>query len=161
MKNTNDSHEKFMLETINYSLKMMRNGKSSPFGAIITKNKIIIARGYNKVTRKNDPTAHAEIEAIREASRKLKTFHLNDCELYTTCEPCPMCLGAIYWAKIHKVYYANTKKDASNIGFNDYFIYKEIEKLPSKRKILFTQLMRNEALKIFQEWTKKTDKILY
>ena len=150
-----------MAEAIKLSFEMMRANKSGPFGAVVVKNSIVIANGFNKVTSANDPTAHAEIVAIREACRKLKTFQLAGCELYTSCEPCPMCLGAIYWARPDKVYYANTKEDASRIGFDDHFIYQELGKLLGERKLKISQIIRKEALGAFKEWEEKTDKVQY
>jgi guanine deaminase len=151
----------FMAEAIRLSIQKMRENKGGPFGAVVVNNGKIIARGYNQVTSTLDPTTHAEIVAIRKACKKLKTFWLSDCELYTSCEPCPMCLSAIYWARIKKVYYANTRKDAARIGFNDAFIYEELKKNPLKRKLQSQQMMRNEALKAFEEWKKKKDKVNY
>lgn len=150
-----------MAGAIRLSQKMMRANKGGPFGAVVVKNNKIIARGFNQVTFSNDPTAHAEITAIRRACKKLKTFKLTGCELYTSCEPCPMCLGAIYWARPKKVYFANTKKDAAKIGFDDNFIYQELKKPLAKRKLRFHQMMRKEALKVFKEWQKKSDKTSY
>ena len=121
----------------------------------------IIARGYNQVTSNNDPTAHAEVVAIREACKNLNSFQLTDCEIYTSCEPCPMCLGAIYWARPKKVYYANTHEDAAEINFDDKFIYEELKIDTGKRKFPFEQLMREEALEAFKLWKEKQDKISY
>jgi guanine deaminase len=153
--------EQFMKEAIRLSLEMMRSGKGGPFGAVIVKDGKIIARGFNQVTSHNDPTAHAEVVAIREACKTLNTFQLTGCEIYTSCEPCPMCLGAIYWARPDKMYYANTKKDAANIGFDDDFIYEEIALPLNQRKLKTEQMCRAEALKAFEEWAQKTDKIDY
>ena len=150
----------FMLEAIKISIENVKNN-GGPFGAVIVKNGEIIARGVNRVTNNNDPTAHAEVNAIREAAAHLKSFDLSDCEIYTSCEPCPMCLGAIYWARLSKIYFANTKTDAKNIGFDDSFIYTEIEKPYQKRVIPTIQLMRNEALVAFNNWDSKEDKIEY
>lgn len=154
-------NNKFMAEAIRLSLKMTRRNKGGPFGAIVIRSGKIIARGSNKVISSNDPTAHAEIIAIRDACKKLKSYDLSECELYTSCEPCPMCLGAIYWARLDKIYYANDRHDASKIGFDDDFIYREFKKPLDKRKLKIKQLMRNEALRVFKEWRKKEDKILY
>ena len=137
------------------------NKNGGPFGSIIVKGNKIIAEGSNKVTFSNDPTAHGEIVAIREACKKLNNFNLSGCELYSTCEPCPMCLSAIYWARIDKVYYANTREDARKIDFDDSFIYSEIKKNIDERKIPMTQMMRDEALKAFELWDKKIDKVKY
>src|SRR5215467_496424 len=121
-------NENFMREAIRLSIQMMRKGKGGPFGAVVVKGNKIVGRGSNAVTSGNDPTAHAEIVAIREACRRLKTFHLEDCDLYTSCEPCPMCLAAIYWARLRRVYFANTRKDAARIQFDDDFIYTEVSR---------------------------------
>lgn len=151
----------FMREAIELSRKNIREGKGGPFATVVVKDGKIIARGTNLVTSTNDPTAHAEIVAIREACRALTAFQLGGCELYTSCEPCPMCLGAIYWARPEKVYYANTHIDAANIGFDDKFIYKEIALPISGRKIPMIQILREEALIAFWEWQKLQDKIHY
>ncbi len=153
--------EELMEKAIERSSFGMRNDFGGPFGAIIVKDNEIIAEGFNNVTSSNDPTAHAEITAIRNACKKLNTFDLSGCELYTSCEPCPMCLAAIYWARIEKIYYANTKEDAANINFDDDFIYKEFEKNKFERSIPMEQLGRESAIKVFEEWAKKTDKVEY
>jgi tRNA(Arg) A34 adenosine deaminase TadA len=132
-----------------------------PFGAVVVKDGAIVGEGANRVTASNDPTAHAEVEAIRNACHNLGTFELKDCEIYTSCEPCPMCLSAIYWAHISKIFYGNTKRDAAQINFDDDFIYQEIAKVPQSRKIPMLQLSRSEALKAFEIWQKKADKIAY
>ncbi len=132
-----------------------------PFGAVVVLGGKIIGEGWNKVTIENDPTAHAEVEAIREACKNISNFELTDAEIYTSCEPCPMCLAAIYWARISKIYYANTRKDAAAIHFDDDFLYQEIPKDVSQRKIPMSQEGRDEALKVFQIWNQKTDKIRY
>jgi tRNA(Arg) A34 adenosine deaminase TadA len=150
-----------MREAIRLSIEMMRRGKGGPFGAIVVKGNKIVGRGSNQVTSGNDPTAHAEIVAIREACKKLKTFELDECELYTSCEPCPMCLSAIYWARLKRVYYANTRKDAARIQFDDDFIYTEVSRPISKRTLKMKPLLRKEALLAFREWERKTDKIPY
>ena len=151
----------FMREAIRLSRDKMRHGAGGPFGAVVVRNGKIIARGWNRVTSANDPTAHAEVTAIRAACRKLKTFHLDDCELYTSCEPCPMCLAAIYWARFKKVFYANTRRDAARIEFDDDLIYREVARPVARRKIAMRQLLRPEALKVFAEWQAKPDKIRY
>lgn len=151
----------FMKEAIELSIDNVRSGRGGPFGCVIVKDGKIIARGANSVTNTNDPTAHAEVNAIREACKALGTYQLDDCEIYTSCEPCPMCLGAIYWARPSKVYYANTKVDAANINFDDDFIYKEIAKPLAERQLKFIQLSREEALTAFNEWANKIDKIEY
>lgn len=150
----------FMRKAIELSLKNIENG-GGPFGAVIVKDGDIIATGVNRVTASCDPTAHAEVSAIREAARKLGTFNLSGCEIYTSCEPCPMCLGAIYWARLDKMYYANTKTDAKNIGFDDSFIYDELELKPANRKLPSETLLHNEAIKAFETWASKDDKIEY
>lgn len=150
-----------MREAIRLSIQMMRRGKGGPFGAIVVKGNTIVGRGCNRVTSGNDPTAHAEIVAIRDACRRLRTFQLDGCELYTSCEPCPMCLSAIYWARVKRVYFANTRKDAARIEFDDDFIYTEVSRPISKRKVAMKQILRREALAAFREWEKKTDKIPY
>ena len=151
----------FMQKAIALSQENVHSGKGGPFGAIIVKEGKIIAQGQNQVTSTNDPTAHAEIVAIREACRILKTFQLFGCELYTSCEPCPMCLGAIYWARLDKVYYANTKVDAAQIGFDDQFIYEELKLPLTQRHLPMIQLMPKEASIAFQDWVEKTDKVEY
>ncbi len=150
----------FMREAIRLSIDNVRDG-GGPFGAVIVKNGEIISTGVNRVTASHDPTAHAEVSAIREACRKLGTFDLSGCEIYTSCEPCPMCLGAIYWARLDRMYYGNNKNDAAAAGFDDSFIYKELELTPDKRRLHSETLLSGEALKAFQEWTDKTDKIKY
>ena len=151
---------KFMIRAIKLSIENVNLG-GGPFGSIIVKNDKIIAEGSNKVTLNNDPTAHGEIVAIRKACKNLNNFNLSGCELYSTCEPCPMCLSAIYWARIEKVYYANTRDDAQKIDFDDSLIYSELLKNVKKRKIPMVQMMRDEALKAFELWGKKTDKVKY
>src|SRR6266446_3727339 len=151
----------FMREAIRLSIQMMRRGKGGPFGAIVVKGDKIVGRGSNQVTSSNDPTAHAEIVAIRDACKRLKTFQLDDCDLYTSCEPCPMCLSAIYWARFRKVYFGNTRKDAARIDFDDDFLYREVALPISKRKIPMKQLLRVEAMMAFNEWANKADKVRY
>ncbi|MCR8559753.1 nucleoside deaminase [Mucilaginibacter sp. BJC16-A38] len=148
----NQLHEKFMRMAIELSEHNLKSGLGGPFGAVIVKDGEIIASSANKVATENDPTAHAEISAIRLACKELDTYNLSGCEIYTSCEPCPMCLGAIYWARIDKIYYANTKTDAANIGFDDNFIYEEIERKMEERKLPFIQLLREEALPVFKLW---------
>ena len=150
----------FMKRAIELSIESINSG-GGPFGSVIVKNDKIISEGSNKVTSSNDPTAHGEIVAIREACRKVNNFNLKGLELYSTCEPCPMCLSAIYWARIDKIYYANTRKDAQKIDFDDSLIYSELLKNVKKRNIPMIQMMRNEALKAFELWDKKTDKVKY
>ena len=150
----------FMKRAIELSIKSVGLG-GGPFGSVIVKNDKVIAEGSNKVTLNNDPTAHGEIVAIRKACKNLNNFNLSGCELYSTCEPCPMCLSAIYWAHIEKVYYANTRDDAQKIDFDDSLIYSELLTNVKKRKIPMVPMMRDEALKVFELWDKKTDKIKY
>ncbi len=157
----NEFSEKFMIEAIRLSMENIQNGYGGPFGAVVVMDSKIISRSVNKVIQKNDPTAHAEIEAIRSASKKLNNFNLEDCIIYTSCEPCPMCLSAIYWARIKKIYYANTRKDAAKISFDDDHIYNEFSLPNSKRKIPMIQHSRDEAIKVFKAWEMKTDKIRY
>jgi tRNA(Arg) A34 adenosine deaminase TadA len=151
----------FMREAIRLSRQKMRENRGGPFGAVIARDGKIIARGWNRVTTAKDPTAHAEISAIRDACKKLKRFHLEDCDLYTSCEPCPMCLSAAYWARLKRIYYATTRADAAAIQFDDAFIYDEICLPLSRRAIPMKALLRAEALKVFAEWRKKADKVLY
>jgi tRNA(Arg) A34 adenosine deaminase TadA len=153
--------ETFMQEAIRLSFETMRSNTGGPFGAVVVKDGKIIARGFNKVVSTNDPTAHAEIVAIREACKALNDFQLSGCEIYTSCEPCPMCMAAIYWSRPEKVYYANSKTDAAKIGFDDDFIYSEIALPYTERKIPLVRIMENEALEAFKEWALKTDKIHY
>jgi len=155
-----ESKNKFMARAIELSIKSA-NTDGGPFGSVIVKDNKIISEGSNKVTYSNDPTAHAEIVAIRGACEQLKTFNLFSCEIYTTCEPCPMCLSAIYWSRIDKIFYANTREDAKSIDFDDSFIYFEVSKKIEERKIKMTQMLRNEAIKAFEIWDKKIDKIKY
>lgn len=151
----------FMAEAVKLARKGMNANEGGPFGAVIVKNGEIIARGNNKVASSNDPTAHAEIVAIREACKKLNSFQLEDCEIYTSCEPCPMCMGAIYWARPKIVYYACDKQDAAEVNFDDQFIYDEIDTEANLRKIPFIQLDKKEAKKVFMEWEAKEDKTVY
>ena len=150
----------FMLRAIELSTNSLNND-GGPFGCVITMENEIIAEGSNKVTLSNDPTAHAEVVAIREACKKLNTFKLTGCDLYTSCEPCPMCLSAMYWSHIDRIYYANTREDAKKINFDDSMIYSEFSKKIEDRKIPIKQMLREEALKAFDIWDKKTDKIEY
>jgi tRNA(Arg) A34 adenosine deaminase TadA len=151
----------FMKRAVELSRENMQRGQGGPFGAVIVKNGQIIAEGWNKVTSINDPTAHAEVTAIRKACEALNTFDLQGCEIYTSCEPCPMCLAAIYWARLEKIYYANTRVDAANIDFDDEFLYQELQKPLDRRTIPTIQIDRAEALPVFEEWRNKTDKIPY
>ena len=151
---------KFMKRAIELSIKSVDSG-TGPFGAVIVKDNKIISEGFNIVTSSNDPTSHAEIVAIRNACNSLNNFVLKDCDLYTTCEPCPMCLSAIYWARINKIYYANTRTDAKKIDFSDAMIYEELNKNIKDRNIPMSQMMRDEALKAFDMWDRKKDKVKY
>lgn len=151
------SHEKFM----RMAIELSENSKGGPFGAVIVKDGEVVAGSSNMVVPNNDPTAHAEVSAIRLACDKLGTFNLEGCEIYTSCEPCPMCLGAVYWARIDKIYYANTKLDAAEIGFDDKFIYDELELAMADRKLPIIQMMRDEALGAFRAWGENTGKTEY
>jgi guanine deaminase len=155
-----DNHETFMREAIKLSLENISNN-GGPFGAVIVKNNEIIAKGTNRVTASNDPTAHAEVVAIREAAKKLNSYNLSGCTIYTSCEPCPMCLSAIYWARIDCIFYGNTKTDAKNIGFDDSFIYDEIKLPIEMRKIKTTQVLRDEAITGFRKWEEFEGKTEY
>ncbi len=152
---------RFMARAIELSRENVRSGGGGPFAAVVVKDGAILAEGTNRVTSANDPTAHAEVVAIREACRALNHFQLTGCEIYTTCEPCPMCLGAIYWARPERVYFAASAKDAARYGFDDAFIGRELQLPPEARKIPMQQLMREEAVKVFPLWEKKADKIKY
>jgi len=154
------SKNKFMLRAIELSISSAKD-TGGPFGCVMVKDDKIIAEGSNKVTFSNDPTAHAEIVAIRETCKKLNTFNLSGCDLYASCEPCPMCLSAIYWSHVDNIFYANTREDAKKINFDDSLIYSEISKKNEDRKIPIKQMLRDEALKAFEIWNKKTDKIEY
>ena len=156
----NNKSNNFMLRAIELSMISVKTN-GGPFGCVIVKNNQIIAEGSNEVTKTNDPTAHAEIVTFRKACNELKNFHLKGTEMYTSCEPCPMCLSAIYWSHIDKIYFGNTRIEAAKIGFDDNFIYDELLMDLAKRKIPSQQLNQNEAIKAFQEWELKTDKIEY
>lgn len=151
----------FMQEAVRLSIDNVESGKGGPFGAVVVKNGKIIARGTNQVTALHDPTAHAEVVAIRKACESLQSFQLEGCEIYCSCEPCPMCLGAIYWARPSKVFYGNTKEDAARIGFDDQFIYDELKRPLPERKLLTVQLMPEQALEAFRKWVQNPDKIVY
>lgn len=156
-----DTQIKFMREAIKLSIDNVKSGKGGPFGAVIVKDGKIIAHGTNEVTSSNDPTAHAEVVAIRNACRMLGTFQLDNCDIYTSCEPCPMCLGAIYWSRPARLFFANTKKDAADINFDDQFIYQELEIPYQDRKLFTKQLLREEALEAFKLWSTSNNKIEY
>lgn len=159
MKDPNETA--FMKEAINLSIANVENVLGGPFGAVVVKDGKIIARGVNRVTAENDPTAHAEVVAIRNACKALGTFQLTGCEIYTSCEPCPMCMGAIYWARPDKLYYANAKEDATMINFDDQFIYEELAKPVNARKLFTRQILREEALVAFRKWEESKQKTEY
>jgi tRNA(Arg) A34 adenosine deaminase TadA len=151
----------FMQEAIRRAMENVRDGLGGPFAAVVVKDGRVIAAGANSVTSTNDPTAHAEVTAIREACRALGTFQLTGCEIYTSCEPCPMCLGAIYWARPDKVYYAATASDAAAAGFDDSFIYEELKRAQAERRIPLEPMMREAGLEPFREWNQKNDRVRY
>lgn len=151
----------FMQEAIRLSLEKMRAGCGGPFGAVVVKDGRVIGRGWNQVTSSNDPTAHAEVVAIREACGMVKSFRLEGCELYSSCEPCPMCLAAIYWARVDRLYYAASRADAASVGFDDEWLYSEIPKPIGDRKLPTVQLLRDEALPAFAEWLRFPGRIEY
>lgn len=157
----NKQHEEFMRMAIALSVQNVTESIGGPFGAVIVKDGKFIAGSANKVTSTNDPTAHAEVSAIRLACQELNTFDLSGCVVYTSCEPCPMCLGAIYWSRIETIYYANTKVDAENIGFSDKFIYDELDKPMEKRSLPVVQMMRDEAMEAFKLWGDSAMRIDY
>lgn len=154
-------NKSFMARAIQLSIENVSSGQGGPFGAVIVKDGSIVGEGVNRVTLDNDPTAHAEILAIRNACAKLGIFTLSECEIYTSCEPCPMCLGAIYWARLARIYFANLAADASQIGFDDSFIYRQFSQPFSARSIPMIQMMREEALAAFVAWREKPDKVSY
>jgi tRNA(Arg) A34 adenosine deaminase TadA len=154
-------NNRFMARAIQLSIEGVHSGHGGPFGAVIVKDDKIIAEGVNRVTSTNDPTAHAEVVAIRFACQQLGAFELKGCELYTSCEPCPMCLGAIYWARLDRIYFANTAEDAAQIGFDDAFIYEELKRIHSQRRVPSVQMMRDEGLAGFRAWIDKPDKVSY
>jgi len=154
-------HEEFMQMAINLAEQNVKEGNGGPFGAVVVKDGKVVAASANQVVPQNDPTAHAEVSAIRLACKKLNTFNLSGCDIYTSCEPCPMCLGAIYWARIDNIYYANTKVDAAAIGFDDHFIYQELDLPMAERKLAHIQLMRDEALGAFKLWSETEGKTEY
>lgn len=152
--------ENFMKKAVALSFQNIEAG-GGPFGAVVVKGNEIVGVGVNRVTASNDPTAHAEVMAIRDAAAKLERFDLSDCVMYTSCEPCPMCLGAIYWARIKRVYYGNTKQDAARVGFDDSFIYGELSKSMEQRSVSFVQMLPDEAARVFELWEVKADKKPY
>ena len=153
--------KEFIKQAVTLSLQNAKKGSGGPFGAVVVRNGKVIAKGSNLVTSQNDPTAHAEVIAIRRSCQKLKRFHLEDCVIFSSCEPCPMCLAAIYWSHIPVVYFANSRKDAAKIGFDDELIYQEIEKKLHQRQIKFVQIKSTKAKEVFKYWQDKPDKILY
>lgn len=155
------SNATYMREAVQLAEQGMRSGLGGPFGCVVVRRGKIVGRGSNRVISTNDPTAHAEVVAIRDACTALQTFQLTDCELYTSCEPCPMCLSAIYWARVPQVYYGNTRADAAAIGFDDDFIYQQVPLAPEARTVKMELLLRDEAQIAFQEWANKTDKVRY
>ena len=156
-----EQDKEFMRRAIELAQNGIDDNDGGPFGAVVVRDGEIIGEGCNRVTSTNDPTAHAEVVAIREACRNLSSFQLEGCTIYTSCEPCPMCLGAIYWARPAKVYFGATREDAAQIGFDDQFIYEEIEKNHEHRQMKLANFLRDEALVVFQNWANKTDKIEY
>jgi tRNA(Arg) A34 adenosine deaminase TadA len=156
-----DAHEKFLRRAVRLSAERMREGAGGPFGAVVVKEGKVIAEGWNGVTSQNDPTAHAEVAAIRKACAALGTFSLTGCDIYASCEPCPMCLAAIYWARLDRVFFANTRADAAAIGFDDDLIYREIGKPIEDRVIPTVHVPMAEAANVFAEWREKPDKIRY
>lgn len=156
-----EQDEKFMRRAIELAQRGMENGAGGPFGCVIVKDGEIVGEGCNRVTSTNDPTAHAEVVAIREACQNLNSFQLEDCVIYASCEPCPMCLGAIYWARPKAIFYACNKSDAAVISFDDQFIYEEIERPIDERKIKTENILREEGLKVFENWADKTDRTDY
>ena len=153
--------EKFMRDAITLAGEGMASGRGGPFGCVVVRRGEIVGRGSNRVTSTNDPTAHAEVTAIRDACSRLQTFQLADCELYTSCEPCPMCLAAIYWARIPTVYYGNTRADAAAIGFDDDFIYQQVALKPEQRAIRMEPLLREAAQVSFRQWAALENKVRY
>ena len=156
-----EKDEKFMRRAIDLAQEGMEKGAGGPFGAVIVKDGEIVGEGYNCVTSTNDPTAHAEVVAIRRACQNLESFQLEDCAIYASCEPCPMCLGAIYWARPEKIFFACTREDAAEIGFDDQFIYGEIGEDFVKRKISTVNFLRQEGLNVFENWANKEEKTEY
>lgn len=156
-----EREKKFLAYAVSLSAKGMNSGAGGPFGSIVVKGDEIIGEGYNEVLLTNDPTAHAEVVAIRKACQHLGSFQLTGCEIYTSCEPCPMCMGAIYWARPERVYFANKKEDAAAIQFDDSFIYRELNVPLADRKIPFIACPSKEALRVFGDWMQKEDRKLY
>ncbi len=161
MNKQDELHQKFMQMAIDLAREGMTKNAGGPFGCVIVKDGVVVGKGHNEVTSTMDPTAHAEMVAIRNATRELQDFELTGCDLYTSCEPCPMCLGAIYWARPNRVFYACTKEDAAAVEFDDDFIYQEIEKPYAERSIPMSNLLRQQAVQVFHEWKEKADKTAY
>jgi len=159
--NVSDDHRRFMSEAIRLSVSEMMDNNGGPFGAVIVRDGEIVSHGFNCVTSRKDPTSHAEIVAIRNACQELDTFQLSDCQLFTSCEPCPMCLGAVYWARLNEVFYACTRDDAAKFGFDDEFMYREISQPIAQRRMPMFQILREEALEAFRLWDMKGDRIQY
>jgi len=158
---TDSKYNEFMAEAIRQAGKNIENGNGGPFGAVVVKDGKIIAAATNLVTSTNDPTAHAEVVAIRKACKTLDTFDLSGCEIYASCEPCPMCLGAVMWARLERLYYAANRQDASKAGFDDELFYSELSLPPAERQLPVAQLMQEDAVRVFEKWKEKTDKIEY
>lgn len=154
-------NQEFMVRAIELGRTHMRAGEGGPFGAVVVKDGEIISEGYNEVLAGKDPTAHAEVVAIRRAASRLDSVHLEGCEIYASCEPCPMCLGAIYWARIERIWFACTSEDAAEIGFDDAVMHQELKRPPAERRIPSRQLLREEALAVFREWREKADRVVY
>ncbi|HEV7369587.1 nucleoside deaminase [Arenibaculum sp.] len=154
-------HERFMRQAIELSRRKMREGAGGPFGAVVVRDGVVVGEGWNQVTSANDPTAHAEVVAIRDACRRLGTFSLRGCSIYTSCEPCPMCLSAIYWARLDRMFYANTRDEAAAIGFDDAFLYEEVALPMPSRSLSTARLLGREAMDVFEEWDAKPDRIPY
>ena len=158
---TDTTHQQFMAAAIALSKQAIREGRGGPYGAVVVKDGVIVGRGMNEVTSVNDPTAHAEMTAIRQACEQLGSWNLAGCELYTSCEPCPMCLGAIYWARVDKIYYGNTKEVAARFGFNSQYFYDEVAKAREDRQIAMVLLMPEDAITAFEEWEQQRDRQSY
>ncbi|MBG0781300.1 MAG: nucleoside deaminase [Bacteroidales bacterium] len=161
MQDESKRHEYFMKMAIDLAASNLESGDGGPFGAVVVRNGEIVGKGSNQVTSTNDPTAHAEVVAIRDACKNLNSFQLEDCEIYASCEPCPMCLGAIYWARAKKLYFAASREDASMAGFDDSYIYEQVPLKPEKRDLKTVQLMKQQAVKVFELWTENELKIPY
>jgi tRNA(Arg) A34 adenosine deaminase TadA len=161
MQKDSSKHTYFMQMAIDLAAANLKNGSGGPFGAVIVKNGVVVGKGSNQVTSTNDPTAHAEVVAIRDACKNLHTYQLEDCEVYASCEPCPMCLGAIYWSRAKKLYFAADREDAAEAGFDDSYIYQQVPLMPEKRDINSVQLMKPQAVKVFKQWIESEQKIKY